>query len=115
MTAYSVEGQALREVISARIADVPAFSRTLAESLSALSVAYPAGPDDHPLTGTRAPNLEFADGDLFTLLHPGRPVLLDFTCGALDGRPVALTGDRPAWADVRSALIRPDGHVGWAA
>lgn len=115
MTAYSAEGQALREVLSARIADVPGFSRTLAESLSGLSVAYPAGPDDHPLTGTRAPNLEFADGDLFTLLHPGRPVLLDFTGGELDGRPVALTGDRPAWADVRSALIRPDGHVGWAA
>ncbi|MER5266083.1 FAD-dependent monooxygenase [Actinosynnema sp. NPDC002837] len=115
MTAHTVEGQALREVISARIADVPEFGRALAESLSALAVAYPAGPDEHPLTGTRAPNLEFADGDLFTLLHPGRPVLLDFTGGDLAGRPVALTGDRPAWAAVRTALIRPDGHVAWAA
>ncbi|MEK8174078.1 FAD-dependent monooxygenase [Streptomyces sp. M19] len=82
MTAYSVEGQALRALLSQLIADVPEFSAALAGQLSALAVAYP--PADpaaaHPLDGTRAPDLALADGtSLFALLRTGRHVLLDLT------------------------------------
>ncbi|MEW2530815.1 FAD-dependent monooxygenase [Streptomyces sp. NPDC047071] len=138
MTAYSAEGRALREVLASAVATVPAFSRRLAEGLSGLGVAYDTaytaayeirdggagtgdGGGDHPLTGRRAPNLRLgADVRLFDLLHAGRPVLLDFAGQA--GGPSAdvivhqgpPVGGRADWEGVGSALIRPDGHVGWA-
>ncbi|MDF6020429.1 hypothetical protein [Streptomyces sp. JH34] len=75
----------------------------------------------HPLTGRRAPNLELADGtDLFTALRPGRYVRLGFagtpapTPGVIT-RAASRPGTRPAWSTVHAALIRPDGHVAWAA
>ncbi|WP_282793570.1 FAD-dependent monooxygenase [Streptomyces sp. CC224B] len=130
MTAYSSDGLALRALLSEAVATVPAFSRKLAEGLTALDVAYdtaystpytPAdgdGADRHPLTGRRAPDLRLTeDLRLYDLLRAGRPVLLDF--GGHDGGtwPEAVVHqgppvtDRPDWAGVGSALIRPDGHV----
>ncbi|WP_435120110.1 FAD-dependent monooxygenase [Amycolatopsis thermoflava] len=114
MTAFTPDGRRLRSLLSTLIAEQPAFARALAERLSGLSVRYPGA---HPLTGTRAPNLKFRDTTLFRLLHAGRPVLLDFrdepgpaTPGAIvhHGRPL---DDRPDWAALDTALIRPDGHV----
>ncbi|WP_037827030.1 FAD-dependent monooxygenase [Streptomyces sp. NRRL B-1347] len=131
MTAYSAEGRALREVLGSAVATVPAFSRRLADGLSGLGVAYATaytdtyetrdGGGDHPLTGRRAPNLRLGPGvRLFDLLREGRPVLLDFA-GQADGPSADVlvhqgppVGDRADWAGVGSALIRPDGHVGWA-
>lgn len=142
MTAFSPEGLALRSLLGKLIATQPAFSRDLAERLSALAVAYPpADPAAHPLTGLRAPDLTFTNtGDsLFALLRPARYVLLDLT-GQPDGQPddvpdgalarlardhVAAPGltvhagplarPRAVWSEVRAALIRPDGHVAWAS
>ncbi|WP_020422025.1 FAD-dependent monooxygenase [Amycolatopsis sp. ATCC 39116] len=114
MTAFSPDGRRLRSLLSTLIAEQPAFAKALAERLSGLSVRYPGA---HPLTGTRAPNLKFGDTTLFRLLHAGRPVLLDFreepgpaAPGAIvhHGRPL---DDRPDWAALDTALIRPDGHV----
>ncbi|GGK76859.1 FAD-dependent monooxygenase [Streptomyces flaveus] len=131
MTAYPFEGQALRAFLADLISDLPVLSRALAERLSALDVGYP--PTDphtaHPLTGTRAPDLAFADGtSLFSLMNSGRHLLLD-----LDGVDESRSPDpSPAlpygthrhttrlsqpdeqWANVHTALIRPDGHVAWA-
>ncbi|GGP82748.1 FAD-dependent monooxygenase [Saccharothrix coeruleofusca] len=104
MTAWSEEGQALRALLSHEIAAVPAFSRALAEEVSALAVAYPAPEGAHPLTGRRAPNFRFDDDDLFTRLRGGRHVLLDLD----EVRPGEARED---WAGVATALIRPDGHV----
>ncbi|MFG2006311.1 FAD-dependent monooxygenase [Spirillospora sp. NPDC048911] len=101
MTTFTPEGQDLRTLLSRLIATVPELSRELAERLSGLAVAYEPPPGAHPLTGKRAPNLRLADGDLFTLLRPGRHVLLDLTTTPYEGWPAA-------------ALIRPDGHVAWA-
>lgn len=125
MNAYSAEGQDLRALLSQLIATVPEFSRNLAERLSGLAVVYPGPAHHHPLTGHRAPNLELSDGtDLFTLLRSGRHVLLDFGGAAgsvLPAAPHVVThtvrraDPRPAWATVRAALIRPDGHVAWAS
>ncbi|WP_431877051.1 FAD-dependent monooxygenase [Amycolatopsis sacchari] len=107
MTACTPEGRALRSVLSGLIADVPEFSRVLAERLAALDVAYPsADAGAHPLTGTRAPDLALADGsNLLSLLRSGQPVRLDGT---------QLVEAPPRWAGVRSALVRPDGYVAWA-
>ena len=65
---------------------------------------------------------------LFGLLHEGRPVLLNLTgarCGTRPyarrrwaSRPTRARSPRPAgraWSGVGAAIIRPDGHVWWAA
>jgi hypothetical protein len=83
-------------------------------------------PNLHPLTGTFVPDLPLlADGGatgLESLMRSGRPVVLDLADRA-DLRAIAeawrpridihtaTTDDRPADA----LLIRPDGHIAWAA
>ncbi|MFK0115272.1 FAD-dependent monooxygenase [Streptomyces sp. NPDC090994] len=126
MATFTPEALDLRSLLSGMIADQPAFARALAERLTALAVRYPAAdPAAHPLTGTRAPDLALTGTDtgLSGLLRPDAYLLLDLTAdGALGGltRPglAVRTGtlhQPPApWADVRAALIRPDGHVAWA-
>ncbi|HWO60178.1 MAG TPA: FAD-dependent monooxygenase [Umezawaea sp.] len=77
MTSYTPETIALRSLLSDLIAQVPAFSRTLADRLSALDITYPAPNDSHPLTGHRAPNLHFTNNTtLFDLLQTGHHVLI---------------------------------------
>ncbi|MFD9596420.1 hypothetical protein ACFWA9_27255 [Kitasatospora sp. NPDC059973] len=82
-------------------------------------------PAAHPLTGTRAPDLALAGSEagLFALLDPTAYLLLDLTPdGALGDRArpglavrsAVLDGPPAAWAGVRAALVRPDGHVAWA-
>ncbi|MFI7617851.1 helix-turn-helix domain-containing protein [Nonomuraea terrae] len=83
-------------------------------------------PAYHPLAGAFAPDLTLHTGQGITsvakLMHPARPVLLDLADRpelrqtARDWRHLldvhtAKTDDRPADA----LLIRPDGHVAWAA
>jgi hypothetical protein len=100
----------------------------LATAASGVDVAYPAGAGDHPLTGRRVPNLKVEDGsDLFGRLAPGRFVLTGVSPGDLAGhlgpdlrRAVSATaakfaGAQPPWDTVGAALIRPDGHLAWAA
>ncbi|WP_329256675.1 FAD-dependent monooxygenase [Streptomyces sp. NBC_01478] len=121
--AFSPEGLALRDLLSRMVPASREFSDVLAGRLTALDVAYPStDPTAHPVTGTRAPDLPLTstDGTLFGALRADSYVLLDLTeDGALADRAqrriTVHTGapdrTRPAWADVRAALIRPDGHV----
>ncbi|MFJ7170245.1 FAD-dependent monooxygenase [Streptomyces globosus] len=125
MSSFTPENLALRALLNDMIARRPAFNEDLAQSLTALAVHYPAtAPDAHPLTGTRAPDLAFtgSDSKLFSLLRADAHLLLlphDAGHASAPDRPglVVRTGplSRPpaAWADVRAALIRPDGHVAW--
>ncbi|WP_282086550.1 FAD-dependent monooxygenase [Streptomyces tendae] len=131
MMGFSPQGSALRSLLGKLIAERPQFSEALAERLSGLSVRYPAADGAHPLTGCRAPNLRLSPTEhLFDLMEDGRPVLLDFARvegfdarGDVDAtvhvtryrcpRPAEHT--RPDWAGVSAALVRPDGHVGWAS
>ncbi|MFE6940869.1 aromatic-ring hydroxylase C-terminal domain-containing protein [Streptomyces chartreusis] len=94
--------------------------------LTGLAVRYPStDPAAHPLTGTRAPDLALTGTDkrLFELLRPDAHLLLDLTPDGTLDRPTqglavhAGPLDRPpaAWRELRAALIRPDGHVAWAA
>ncbi|MFD6287350.1 FAD-dependent monooxygenase [Streptomyces sp. NPDC060205] len=141
MTGFTPEGIDLRSFLSGMIATQRDLGRALAERLTALAVAYPA-PDEtaHPLTGVRAPDLAFTDSGngLHGWLRADGYLLLDLTADAPASVPAPGQGVRPegvladrarpgltvrtatldrppaAWAPVRAALIRPDGHVAWA-
>ncbi|MEV0629532.1 hypothetical protein [Nonomuraea wenchangensis] len=92
--------------------------------IAGTDLRYPMpGAGHHPLAGAFAPDLTLYTGQGITsvaeLMHTARPVLLDrpeFRRTARDWRHLldvhtAKTDDRPADA----LLIRPDGHVAWAA
>jgi hypothetical protein len=122
--------KALRETMTDFLSMTEPRKR-LAGMLSGLDIHYDLG-EGHPLLGRRMPDLDVvtANGPLpvFSLLHKGRPVLLNF------GEPGSL--DHTQWADrVQSidaqyagawelpvigtvtapiaVLIRPDGYVAW--
>jgi hypothetical protein len=121
---------ALRETVAMFLAmDEP--RKRIAAEMSALDVHYDLG-EGHPLLGRRMPDLDLvtANGSLrvFTLLHRGRPVLLNL--GAPDSFDITSWADRVqliharyngAWelpvlgavSAPEAVLIRPDGHVAW--
>lgn len=99
--------------------------------MSGLDVHYDLG-SGHQLLGRRMPDLDLvaADGPLrvFTLLHEGRPVLLNFgEPGSIDvssrTKRVRLVDAKydgrwelPVFGEIRApsaVLIRPDGYVAW--
>jgi hypothetical protein len=105
--------------------------KRLAATMSGLDVRYDLG-DGHPLLGRRVPDMDLVtpNGPLrvFTLLHEGRPVLLNLgELGALD---VPQWASRVRVVDAKcfaawelpvlgavtaptALLIRPDGYVAW--
>ncbi|MFI9723668.1 FAD-dependent monooxygenase [Streptomyces sp. NPDC052396] len=126
------EIQPLRDVLAEliRYEDV---SRHLAGMVSGLEIRYEVGPGTHPLLGLRMPHLELVGEQGKTsstqLLHPARGVLLDLEDNArlrnraagwsdridiVTAAPHGLTEDSPLWG-TSAVLVRPDGHVAWAA
>ncbi|MFI9722860.1 FAD-dependent monooxygenase [Streptomyces sp. NPDC052396] len=130
-----VDTDALRDVFGSLIVfdDV---NRHLRGMLTALDIRYPLD-GDHPLTGRRVPDADLKTPDgatrVYELLNAARPVLLDLRGSAElaaaaagwadrvdlvearsedDRWPVPAVGEIPAPA---ALLIRPDGHVAWAA
>jgi 2-polyprenyl-6-methoxyphenol hydroxylase-like FAD-dependent oxidoreductase len=123
--------QALRDTM-AELLGMDEPRRHIAAMLSGLDVHYDLG-EGHPLLGRRMPDLDLhtANGPtrVFTLLHDGRPVLLNLgETGSFDLSPWAarvrlvdathagvwelpVIGEIPA---PQAVLIRPDGHVAWA-
>ncbi|MFH7596845.1 FAD-dependent monooxygenase [Streptomyces racemochromogenes] len=126
---------ALREVFGSLMVfdDV---NRVLRHMLTALDVRYPVA-GDHPMEGRRVFDADLKTDEgvigVYRLLHAARPVLLDLGGGAeaasvaagwadrvdlVSARaedelwPVPPVGEVPAPA---ALLIRPDGHVAWAA
>jgi 3-(3-hydroxy-phenyl)propionate hydroxylase len=106
--------------------------KRFAAMMSGLDVHYDLG-EGHPLLGRRMPDLDLATATgslrLFTLLHGGRPLLLNLgEPGAFDitpwgGRVQSIDAQfEGAWelpaigpvAAPAAVLIRPDGHVAWA-
>jgi 3-(3-hydroxy-phenyl)propionate hydroxylase len=125
--------EALRDVMTELLSmDEP--RKRMAGIMSGLDIHYDLG-EGHPLLGRRMPDLDLATADgplrVFTLLHTGRPVLLNLgepgAFGSVDIKPWAnrvqlvdaeYTG---AWelpvlgavAAPDAVLIRPDGQVAW--
>jgi hypothetical protein len=117
---------ALRDLFQELMADEQPLRR-IGALIAGTDIRYPLpNPNDHPLTGTFAPDLALRTDrgatSLGELLHPARPVLLDLA-DRTDLREIdrdwqhrvdlhtAVTDDRPADA----LLIRPDAHIAWAA
>lgn len=124
--------QPLRDVF-AELIRYEEVSRHLAGMISGLEIRYDVDKGDHPLLGYRMPHQELAGpaGRTSTteLLHPARGVLLDLA-GCAQRRDVAAGwanrvdvvtatahGDLGAspLAKTEAVLLRPDGHVAWAA
>ncbi|MEW2131061.1 FAD-dependent monooxygenase [Streptomyces sp. NPDC005435] len=122
----------LRELFT-ELLEYDDVKRHLAGIVSGLDVRYPAGPGRHPLLGRRLGHraLVGGAGDTSTtaLLHPARGVLLDLAGepavrAAADGFsdrvtvvtavPKPVDGADPL-AGTPALLVRPDGHVAWAA
>lgn len=118
--------EALREVFLELFVDEQPLRR-IGALIAGTDIRYPmAGPDQHAMSGTFAPDLTLHTDQGTTsvseLMHTARPILLD-----LADRPdlretargwqhrvdihTAKTDDRPADA----LLIRPDAHIAWAA
>jgi 3-(3-hydroxy-phenyl)propionate hydroxylase len=106
--------------------------RRIAAMLSGLDIHYDLG-EGHPLLGRRMPDLDVHTAGrltrVFTLLHDGRPVLLNL--GEPGGFDISPWANRVRLVDAKHAgvwevpvlgeiaappavLIRPDGHVAWA-
>ena len=105
--------------------------KRLAAEMSGLGVHYDLGPG-HPLLGRRMPDLDLVSSSgplrVFTLLHDGRPVLLNL--GEPGGFDITPWADRVQLIDAKyvgtwelpaigavaaptAVLIRPDGYVAW--
>lgn len=117
----------VRALLTDLIAIEPVRER-LFGAVSGTDVRYPpADPAAHPLVGRRLPPapLETPDGpsSVAQLLHAGRGVLVEFGDGP--GYQAGLTGFADRVNHVHAAasphvpaaavLLRPDGHVAWAA
>ncbi len=105
--------------------------RRFAAMMSGLDIHYDLGAG-HPLLGRRMPDLDLVTANgprrVFTLLHGGRPVLLNL--GDPGGFNIMPWADRVQLIDAKyvgawelpaigavpaptAVLIRPDGHVAW--
>ncbi|MEU1785830.1 hypothetical protein ABZ553_08080 [Streptomyces sparsogenes] len=127
MTAFSPEGLSLRGLLSRLIGTLPDLNDHLAAQIGSLAVTYPpTTPGAHPLTGTRAPDLALGHTSLFGLLRADSYLLIDLISAAtrslahlarpdLRVRTGAPHLPPAGWSGIRAALIRPDGHVAWAA
>ncbi|MDN3028472.1 FAD-dependent monooxygenase [Streptomyces sp. S.PB5] len=126
---------ALREVFG-ELMVFDDVNRRLRHMLTALDIRYPAD-GDHPMAGRRVfdADLKTPEGEtcVYELLHAGRPVLLDLGGGAEVTAAAAGWAGRvdqveaqsedelwpvPAIGEISppaALLIRPDGHVAWAA
>jgi bifunctional hydroxylase/dehydrase len=127
------EIEPLRTVMTELMA-IPAVARHLSGMVSGLDIRYDVGASGHPLLGARMPDreLELLDGSrkrIADLLHPARGVLITaddrieisrIAAGWSDRVDLVMVSSFPAGtqdaeAGTKSLLIRPDGHVVWAA
>ncbi|WP_327071253.1 FAD-dependent monooxygenase [Kitasatospora sp. NBC_01302] len=103
---------------------LPDTRRHLAARMAGLDIRYPMpGAPGHPLLGRRAPDLDLTGAQgpvrLHALLRAGRGLLLDPSGGSDLAAVARGWKDRvdrvPTSTATDALLIRPDGHVCWAA
>ncbi len=126
------EVQPLRDVLT-ELLQYGEVARHLAGMVSGLEITYDVGTGSHPLLGKRMPGLELTTATRGTssteLLHTARGVLLDLADNPRLRARAAAWSDRvdivtaepgevsatSGLRDTTAVLIRPDGHVAWAA
>ncbi|OLT30295.1 hypothetical protein BJF79_39180 [Actinomadura sp. CNU-125] len=119
LTGLVLSGSRLRLEINRRVMATLLHTgpgrRRILGTLSGLEFAYPpTGPDDHPLTGRRAPDGPTDAGRLYEVLRAGTFVLLSGE-GAPAARRDHVRSARPLRGTGPDAtLVRPDGYVAWA-
>lgn len=125
------EMQPIRQVFGELVRH-PEVEAHLAGMVSGLDIRYDVGGGTHPLLGMRMPKVALSvprlgDTTSTALLHRGRGVLLDLADNPVlreRALPWAhsvdivtatpLGQDSPLW-NTAVVLVRPDGHVAWAA
>ncbi|MCE7004070.1 rifampin monooxygenase [Kibdelosporangium philippinense] len=90
-------------------------NRYLLEKITAIGIRYDLG-EGPDLLGSRMPDIDLKQGQLYDQLHRGRGLVLDrterlSTEGWSDR--VDYLGDPTAALDVPAILLRPDGYVAW--
>lgn len=133
-TLHNAAARAVRAAALSWLAGTGAVRRTMARALSELTVSYPDSPiigaseaNDSwggPKPGERLPDLPYGNGRLYSLLRPGRHVVLAFDSGPVPLEPcqeiidIHYPGAGEAHLrkllDVKAPclyLIRPDGYV----
>lgn len=125
----SLENEALRDLFAHLMRMAP-VNHYLAGMVSGLDIRYPTLTGNHPLVGSRMPDVAvqttFGADRVSELLHSGRAVFLELNpAAAVDWRNL-LTGwtgrvdqvvaqsQAEQVAGLTAVLIRPDGHVCWA-
>ncbi|MBQ0883086.1 MULTISPECIES: FAD-dependent monooxygenase [Streptomyces] len=122
------EMEPLRAVMR-ELVRIPDAARYLAGQVSGLHIRYDVGAGEHPLLGLRLPPqraLQRADGTrvrVAELLHEARGVLIATGDPSTVHKTAADWSDRVdvvagTWAEdggPEAVLLRPDGHVVWAA
>lgn len=126
------EVQPLRDVM-AELIEFKSVSRHLAGVVSGLDIRYDVGSGNHPLLGRRMPHQDLVIGEsaisTTQLLHSARGVLLDFAGNSELRRTASGWADRVdivtaapitmgtvgQLAGTEAVLLRPDGHIAWAA
>ncbi|KYF69511.1 monooxygenase [Sorangium cellulosum] len=114
LTSAEPGSQAVRRLLT-ELMDFDEVNRYLIEKITAIGIRYDfgEGPD---LLGRRLRDIEVKQGNLYSLLHRGRGLLLDrtgrLTVGGWSDR-VDHLADPTAVLDVPCVLLRPDGHVAW--
>ncbi|MEU4623519.1 FAD-dependent monooxygenase [Actinoplanes sp. NPDC023801] len=107
--------EAVRRLFT-ELMDINEVNRLLMEKITAIGVRYDFGPGP-ALLGRRLPDIEVRQGNLYSLLHRGRGLLLDrtgrLTAGGWSDR-VDHLADPTAALDAPCVLVRPDGHVAWS-
>ncbi|MCK2243982.1 MULTISPECIES: FAD-dependent monooxygenase [unclassified Crossiella] len=108
---------ALRDLLDSLL-DIPEVNDRLAAITTSTTLTYDL-PGAHPLTGTFLADLPLeVDGSptrLAELLRTGQGVLLTFTDADFDLAEVPVVRANTENPPAPALLIRPDGHIAWAA
>jgi 2-polyprenyl-6-methoxyphenol hydroxylase-like FAD-dependent oxidoreductase len=112
---------AARDLLGRAVTGIRPLTRRVAGMLSGLSIAYPAPPGAHPLTGRRAPDVPLADGRrLYEALRDGRFVLVTPPANGSSSKAAAPWATRVRTVEAggptrTTVLVRPDGYIAWAS
>ncbi|SDD15526.1 FAD-dependent oxidoreductase [Glycomyces harbinensis] len=109
--------RALRGVaIAAALRIKPVMHRLVGE-ISGIDIRYGHAHDEHRLVGTRAEDVDLADGTrLYEALRGGRFVVLDSAAhesASHDNADAFVANAASASPDDLVRVIRPDGYLGW--